>query len=75
MKENHPSDNHINRRQFLRKLGAATAVVGSSSLVGCNSNPSQTQQAGTNTPSVQGGGMTIRTTPTTGDKVGLLGYG
>ena len=75
MKENHPSDNHINRRQFLRKLGAATAVVGSSSLVGCNSNPGQTQQAATNTPSVQGGGMTIRTTPTTGDKVGLLGYG
>ena len=66
MKENHPSDNNINRREFLKKLGTATAVVGSSSLVGCNSNPNQTQQASTNATSAKGEGMTIRTTPKIG---------
>jgi predicted aldo/keto reductase-like oxidoreductase len=70
------SSNHIDRREFLRRFHTAMAVVGAPALVGCQSE----KQANTSTevsdskPKKEGG-MTYRTTPTTGDKVSLLGYG
>ena len=70
------SNNFISRRNFLKKLNTATAAIGVSSLIRCtpekslpDSSPSPVQ-----TPRKKGR-MTLRTTPTTGDKVSLLGYG
>ena len=67
----------IDRREFLRRFNAAATVVGASSLVGCvsdNQNSVHTSAESASRPKKEGG-MTYRTTPTTGDKVSLLGYG
>lgn len=63
----------INRRDFLKTLGAAgiatSAVVG---LAGCDSPTAAiTGSSGTG----ESGEMTYRTNRTTGDKVSILGYG
>ena len=68
--------NAINRRTFLKKLNAAASVVGITSLTGCASDKTSTPAFTTETSAKKKeGGMTYRTTPTTGDKVSLLGYG
>lgn len=66
------NNKNICRREFLKRLNAATAAVGGASLIGCNNTGVKTADASKKEKS---GGMTYRTTPTTGDKVSLLGYG
>ena len=60
----------INRREFLKRGGAAAAAVsGMGLLTSCNNNKvSATDNSAT-------GEMTYRTNPETDDKVSLLGYG
>ena len=66
----------INRRTFLKKLNAAASVVGITSLAGCSSDKASTSASSPETSvKKKEGSMTYRTTPTTGDKVSLLGYG
>lgn len=69
----------INRRDFLKTLGLATATVaGASALASCKSGSSSTDTTNTQAwtdddlPTDQ---MTYRTNPNTGDHVSLLGYG
>lgn len=61
---------NINRREFLKRGGAAAAAVsGMGLLTNCNNNKvSDTDNSTT-------GEMTYCTNPETGDKVSLLGYG
>ena len=61
----------ITRRDFLKILGAGTAVA-ATTMVGCQ-NGGDLDPKGTIEP--QKGQMTYRTNPKTGDKVSLLGYG
>lgn len=61
----------INRRSFLKKLGAGT--VASAALIGCTSKKEQEETAVLgDIPTDQ---MTYRVNPKTGDKVSILGYG
>ena len=62
----------ISRREFLRRLGAGTAVS-AAALAGCT--PDKTSLSHIGQGEVPAGGMTYRTTPSSGDKVSLLGYG
>ncbi|WP_099292088.1 aldo/keto reductase [Butyricimonas sp. Marseille-P3923] len=61
----------INRREFLKVLGAGT-VVTTAALHGCRP---RNNSANGNMANQQTGEMTYRVNPTTGDKVSLLGYG
>ena len=68
-------DNHqaINRRDFLKIVGISTATT-APLLSGCNSNSGVTADSGNSTP-IPTDQMTYRTTPSTKDKVSILGYG
>ena len=63
----------MDRREFLKRLGAGTAAVSTAALaIGCGprnkgDNPVQGEPPA--------GKMTYRTNPTTGDRVSLLGFG
>ncbi len=75
MKRNEPGSN-IDRREFLKRTtGAVVALAGATALTGCTSQ----EKSNTKQTAALGGGqegtMTYRITPTTGDKVSLLGYG
>ena len=71
---NNNNDNkNICRREFLKRFNTAAAAIGAASLTGCNDN--STSAAPGKKSAKKEGGMTYRTTPTTGDKVSLLGYG
>lgn len=69
----------IDRREFLKRMGAGAAVVGSSALLpGCAGKVADTvaeniDPRGTGKKTI--GEMTYRTNPNTGDKVSILGYG
>lgn len=63
----------LSRREFLRRLGLGGVAVVGSSAVSCSSDLVTGNKTGS--ASVGGGTMTYRTTPTTGDRVSLLGYG
>ena len=67
-------NNEMGRRGFLKKLGAATAVVSGASLYGCSSGEKQAVSP-TVSSNAGKGEMTYRVNPNTGDKVSLLGYG
>ena len=62
----------INRRDFLKVLGGATAVTAVAS-VGCA--PKNRERGGVATSELSPDKMTYRTNPNSGDKVSLLGYG
>lgn len=63
------NNNIITRRNFLKRLGAGASAV---ALASCTTSAEDDSV----TAGVQSvGEMTYRTTPTTGDKVSLLGYG
>ena len=65
--------NIINRRNFLKLIGGATAAVAGASLTGCNKNKStRGGEALTAVPTDQ---MTYRKANSTGDQISLLGYG
>ena len=69
-------NNNISRREFIKRFNAATAAVGAASLAACGTTPSsQTITSSKDKKGNAASGMTYRTTPTTGDKVSLLGYG
>ena len=73
--KNHSNEN-IGRREFLKRFRSAAAVVGATSLAGCVSDKEASKvQAQMTAPAKKSGEMTYRVTPTTGDKVSLLGYG
>ena len=62
---------NIDRREFLKRGGAAAAAIsGMSLLTGCKNN-----QGAQNTDNSGEGGMTYRTNQGSGDKVSILGYG
>ncbi|GHT19760.1 aldo/keto reductase [Bacteroidia bacterium] len=67
--------NNISRRDFLKIFGAG-AVASTAAFYGCNvENEQDTDQSGKHTGNIPTDKMTYRTTPTTGDKVSLLGFG
>ncbi|MDR0829519.1 MAG: aldo/keto reductase [Prevotellaceae bacterium] len=66
---------NISRRSFLKLFGAGT-VATAAVLYGCDTKNSElVDQSGSHTDDVPVGKMTYRTTPTSGDKVSLLGFG
>ena len=70
------ANKEVGRREFLKRLGLAGAVVTGGSLVGCSSdNKSKQKWSVEGTGGEPTGEMTYRTNPNTGDKVSLLGYG
>ena len=75
MKKEGSSKKNINRREFLKRFNAALAIVGTPVLTGCQPNKQTSSTEASTSQSKKEGGMTYRTTPTTGDKVSLLGYG
>ena len=64
----------IDRREFLKRLGAG-AAVSSLALAGCGPEKGGVADSLVAGDSQPEGEMTYRTTPTTGDVVSLLGYG
>ena len=63
----------ITRRDFLKVAGAAgAALTGLAAYTGRNAGQGDTAQAAAGEPAGQ---MTYRTSPTTGDRVSLLGFG
>ena len=76
MEKEGQSSNNINRREFLRRFNAAITAIGIPALAGCGSDKKDSPQTDTSASTrKKKGSMTYRTTPTTGDKVSLLGYG
>ena len=74
-KKDHSKEN-IGRREFLKRFRSAATVVGAASLASCVSDKEATKvQAEMASSTKKKGEMTYRITPTTGDKVSLLGYG
>lgn len=67
------NDKHIDRREFLKILGISTATT-TAIASGCTEQRGRKGGAGSEGRGVTGE-MTYRTTPTTGDRVSLLGYG
>ena len=66
----------MGRRDFLKKLGVAGTILSGTTLVGCSSgNKSEKKWSVDGTGGEPTGEMTYRTTPSTGDKVSVLGYG
>ena len=62
----------ISRRDFLKVMGIGTTAT-AAALCGCTTE--KVKDAETTSETVPSEGMTYRTTPTTGDKVSILGYG
>lgn len=60
---------NIDRRDFLKYMGAGAVL----SLAGCSADKGENGNGGVHRR--PNGQMTYRTTPTTGDKVSILGYG
>ena len=66
----------LGRRDFLKKLGLASAVASGTSLSSCSlDNKSNKKWSVEGTGGEPTGEMTYRTNPNTGDKVSILGYG
>ena len=65
-------DKTISRREFLKRFGLGAAVT-TAALTGCAPKNRQTTAKAAVEPDASK--MTYRTTPTTGDRVSLLGYG
>ena len=70
------SEDNIDRRDFIKKLGAGAAAVTAAGLAaaGCGGK-NGTAASAASPDEVPTGRMTYRTNPDTGDKVSLLGYG
>ena len=64
--------NKIDRREFLKRLGAGAAVTAAALATGCGSKKTTTA-AQNEVPDAEE--MTYRTNPTSGDRVSLLGFG
>ncbi len=69
------NNKNINRREFLSMAAAGTAAV-AMAATGCGNNETKiTNRGGSAKREIPTDKMTYRTTPSTGDKVSLLGYG
>ena len=68
--DNEKKKNIFSRRSFLKGLGIGAAAVAVPTIVGCAKDG---EQVGEQEPPI--GKMTYRISPSTGDKVSLLGYG
>ena len=64
---------NLDRRSFLKRLGLGVSAAGIT-LVGCDSAGKKISSTGSQNSKIPGE-MTYRVTPSTGDKVSLLGYG
>lgn len=64
----------ISRRDFLKRLGLGASFAGLA-LAGCKRDVEKLAQITSAKGEAQGGGMTYRINPKTGDKVSILGYG
>ncbi len=62
--------NKINRREFLKRFGIGTSLTGLA-IAGCKNAEKKIVA----TPESEGGEMTYRINPKTGEKVSILGYG
>lgn len=70
------NDKQMNRREFLRRMGVGSAAAGAAALTACTSKTEiKGDEYTTETADIPKDQMTLRTNPTTGDKVSLLGYG
>lgn len=67
------TNNGINRRGFIKRLGLSTAMFGAA-MAGCK-HVSEKINDNNNTAGDKLGEMTYRTNPKTGEKVSILGYG
>ena len=65
-------DKTISRREFLKRFGLGAALT-TAALTGCAPKQQKTTAKSASEPEAEK--MTYRTTPTTGDRVSLLGYG
>lgn len=66
----------ITRRDFLKRLGIGGSAIIGLGLAGCKTGGGSGEPAkAAENGRAEKGSMTYRTTPTTGDKVSLLGYG
>ena len=66
----------MNRREFLRRVGVGTAAVGATILPGCSPKEESYADAySADASDIPTDKMTLRTNPSTGDKVSLLGFG
>lgn len=75
MSEEQQSNGKLSRRHFLSLMGAGVAT-GAATLVGCGTNTDGIYDpSGNYTGDIPTDQMTYRTTPTSGDRVSLLGYG
>ena len=68
-------NNHIDRRDFLRMLGAGTAAASTGLFVGCGNKQTASTAISSNSSIEPTGEMTYRINPHTGDRVSILGYG
>ncbi len=75
MEKNQPSK-PISRREFIKRAnGVAASILGVTALAGCGDGKKSEATPTAVSGSHATGTMTSRVTPTTGDKVSLLGYG
>ncbi len=66
----------MTRREFLRRVGVGTAAVGATILPGCSPKEESYADAySADASDIPTDKMTLRTNPSTGDKVSLLGFG
>lgn len=72
MENNNKCHHDMTRRHFLKTMGAAGMAA--AGLTACGSKGGQTGEGKENSP-IPTDKMTYRTTPTTGDRVSLLGFG
>lgn len=72
MEEKNKKD--INRRDFIKIVGIS-AATSTGLLYGCSSKGTTSSSSATGEGEVPTDKMTYRTSPTTGDRVSLLGYG
>lgn len=66
--------NNISRRDFLRRLGIGSAVIGTAAATGCSSKANKAAGVAANRE-VPTDKMTMRVNTSTGDSVSILGFG
>lgn len=74
MKTNKDRNDGLNRREFLKRLGAG-AAVSTAVLAGCDSKNNSISGDRSAQSGIPTDRMTYRTNPSTGDRVSLLGFG
>jgi len=68
------NDKGMDRREFLKRLGAGAVAVSAAAAAGCGAQSGSAAGAAA-AAEIPTDRMTYRTNPTTGDRVSILGYG